>query len=111
MLAFGTDSATLMCVGCDAPPTATLSATARAVGEARIEIRTVASLLSNAEVLEALTRNAAFFIGKGAELGTLEPGKVADLVIVDGDPVSDIAALENVEVVVQAGALVVDRRN
>jgi enamidase len=111
MLAFGTDSATLMCVGCDAPPTATLSATARAVGEARIELRTVASLLSNAQELEALTRNAAIFIGKGTELGTLESGKIADLVIIDGDPLADIAALENVKVVVQAGSLAVDRRD
>jgi imidazolonepropionase-like amidohydrolase len=110
-LAFGTDSATLFCVGCDAPPAATLKATERAIGEARIEIRTVASLLSNAKALEALTRNAAIFLGKDAELGTLEPGKLGDLVIVDGDPLADIGALERVKAVVQAGKLVVDRRN
>ena len=87
-----------------------LSATERAVGEARIEIRTVAKLLSNVQAVEALTRNAAIFLGKGAELGTLEVGKIADLVIVDGDPLADIGALERVKVVVQAGAVVADRR-
>jgi imidazolonepropionase-like amidohydrolase len=109
-IAFGTDSVTLMCVGCDGLPTATLTASERAVGEAMIEVRTIASLLSNAAAVEALTRNAAVFIGKGDDLGTLEAGKVADIVIVDGDPMTDIGALERIKAVIQAGQLVVDRR-
>jgi imidazolonepropionase-like amidohydrolase len=40
----------------------------------------------------------------------LEPGKLADLVIVDGDPLVDIEALANVMVVLQGGRVVVDRR-
>jgi imidazolonepropionase-like amidohydrolase len=110
VLAFGTDSATEMCVGCDAAPTVTPSASERARAEAMIEVRSVASVLSNAAALEALTRNAAIFIGKGDELGTLEPDKIADLVIVDGDPLADIGALEKVKTVVKAGRVVVDRR-
>jgi imidazolonepropionase-like amidohydrolase len=39
-----------------------------------------------AEVLVATTRSAAELLGVGDELGTLEPGKAADLVMVDGDP-------------------------
>ncbi|HEX5107300.1 MAG TPA: amidohydrolase family protein [Vicinamibacterales bacterium] len=109
-VAFGTDSATTDCVGCDSPPAVTLSASQRASAEATIEIRTIASLLSNAAALEALTRNAAVFIGKASELGTLEPGKIADLVIVDGDPLADIGALERVKAVIKEGRVVVDRR-
>jgi len=42
--------------------------------------------MSPAAVLEATTRSAAQLLGVGEERGTIEPGKLADLVIVDGDP-------------------------
>jgi imidazolonepropionase-like amidohydrolase len=57
-----------------------------------------------------ITRRAAVYLGVEGELGTLEPGKIADIVIVDGDPLSDISALGNVEVVVQGGRVIVDNR-
>jgi len=41
-----------------------------------------------------------------SHLGTLESGKIADLLIVDGDPLKDIAAMHNVKVVVQSGRVV-----
>jgi imidazolonepropionase-like amidohydrolase len=62
--------------------------------------------LTPAEVLVAATRNGAFAIGKDVELGTLEPGKLADSIIVDGDPLSDLTALHNVRVVIHAGTAV-----
>ena len=42
--------------------------------------------MSPAAVLEATTRSAAQLLGVDDELGTVEPGKLADLVLVDGDP-------------------------
>ena len=42
--------------------------------------------MSPAAVLEATTRSAAQLLGVDDELGTIEPGKLADLVLVDGDP-------------------------
>ena len=36
-----------------------------------------------------MTRNAAAVIGRTKDLGTLEPGKLGDLVILDGDPLAD----------------------
>jgi imidazolonepropionase-like amidohydrolase len=42
--------------------------------------------MSPAAVLEATTRSAAELLGVGDERGTIEPGKLADLVIVGGDP-------------------------
>jgi len=45
-----------------------------------------------------------------AELGTLEPGKLADLIIVDGDPLKDISVIHNIEVVIKGGKVVVDHR-
>ena len=44
------------------------------------------------------------------ELGVIAPGKIADLTIVDGDPLKLIFNLMNVGVVVQGGKIVVDRR-
>ena len=41
-------------------------------------------------VLEAATRNPAAFFGREAEFGTVEVGKRADLLLVDGNPLEDI---------------------
>jgi len=59
-----------------------------------------------AAVLEATTRSAAQLLGLDDELGTLEPGKLADLVIVTGDPY-DVATLpERIDEVWKAGVRV-----
>jgi imidazolonepropionase-like amidohydrolase len=47
---------------------------------------------------------------KAPNSGRLSPARLADLVIVDGDPLADIDALEHVRIVVKAGRIVVDRR-
>ena len=46
------------------------------------------------EVLTCATKNGAVLLGRSHEIGTIEPGKLADLLIVDGDPVADITVLE-----------------
>lgn len=60
-------------------------------------------------VIRAATRDAAAHMGLSAELGTLEAGKLADLIIVDGDPHSDITVLRNITAVVKGGEVVVSR--
>jgi imidazolonepropionase-like amidohydrolase len=69
------------------------------------------------EAIEAGTRGAAMAIGLEGQLGTIEPGKIADLVIVRGDPTRDIRDIRHVEhvfhggrVAASAGQLVDDRR-
>src|SRR5262249_39236470 len=47
------------------------------------------------ETITCATKNGAEIIGREKDLGTLEPGKMADLLIVDGDPLMDIAGLED----------------
>lgn len=59
------------------------------------------------EAIEAGTRGAAAAIGREHDIGTLETGKLADVVIVRGDPARHIADVRNVEAVVLGGALVV----
>lgn len=75
-----------------------------------LELETLSAVLSSKEILQALTRNAAEFLNLSAELGTLEPGKIADVLIVDGDPLADISKLANVRVVILGGDVVVDNR-
>ena len=51
----------------------------------------------------AATRINAQILGKGNELGTIEPGKLADIIVLRGNPLFDIANLANVEVVIKDG--------
>ena len=74
------------------------------------EARALAEVMTPEQVIAVLTRNAAEFLNLGEEIGTLEAGKRADMVILDGDPLADISRLANVAVVVQAGRIVVDAR-
>ena len=55
------------------------------------------------ETLLASTRVAAEAIGQESAIGTIAPGKEADLVVVDGDPTRDVAALDRVVAVVKGG--------
>ena len=55
------------------------------------------------EALQAATRISAEAIGLGQELGTIEPGKAADLVAFDGDPTEDVSAFSRVVAVFQEG--------
>jgi imidazolonepropionase-like amidohydrolase len=56
-----------------------------------------------AQALRYGTSAAADLLGLGDELGTLEPGKRADLLAVAGDPLQDVAALREVRMVVRCG--------
>jgi imidazolonepropionase-like amidohydrolase len=51
--------------------------------------------LSPSEALESATRVAADALGLADEIGTLEPGKAADILVVDGNPLADIRVLQD----------------
>jgi imidazolonepropionase-like amidohydrolase len=59
--------------------------------------------LTPAEALSAATRGAATFLGREHDLGTVETGKIADLVLLDGSPLENIANTQRVNAVVRAG--------
>jgi imidazolonepropionase-like amidohydrolase len=62
--------------------------------------------MTPAQVLAATTSSAAELLGVAGELGTLEPGKRADVVVVDGDPFELATVGERIAAVVQDGRLV-----
>jgi imidazolonepropionase-like amidohydrolase len=66
--------------------------------------------MSPPAVLLAATINGATALRKTDTLGTVETGKIADLVIVNGAPWRDIQDLRSTMVVIQAGHIVLDRR-
>jgi imidazolonepropionase-like amidohydrolase len=59
--------------------------------------------LTPMQALQTATLNPAKFMGRQAELGTVEKGKVADLVLLDANPLDDIANTRRIRAVVLAG--------
>jgi len=74
------------------------------------ELRALTLMFSAQDIIKLMGPNTAAFIEKSQDLGTLENGKLADIVLVDGDPLDLIYNLLNVKVVVKGGTVVVDRR-
>jgi imidazolonepropionase-like amidohydrolase len=75
-----------------------------------VEIEQLATRLSPEEVIATLTRNAAAYLNRDAELGTLELGKLGDIVLIRGDPLANAMDLAKVAVVIQGGRVVADHR-
>ena len=65
----------------------------------------VESGLTPLEALQTATLNPAEFVGKAASMGTIEPGKTADLVLLDSNPLENIGNTQDIDAVVQGGRL------
>jgi imidazolonepropionase-like amidohydrolase len=62
--------------------------------------------LTNLEAIRAATVSAADLLGWSEDVGTLEVGKFADLIAVQGDPLADVAVLQHVRFVMKGGSVV-----
>jgi len=71
------------------------------------EIRWMAEAgMTPMQIMVAATRNAARVCGLGSQLGTLEAGKAADVLVVNGNPLSDLEALTAVRLVIHRGVVI-----
>ena len=64
--------------------------------------------MKNDEAIRAVTQRAAEMLRLAGSIGTIEPGKIADILIVSGNPLENIADLRNVKAVIQNGKVVVE---
>ncbi len=71
------------------------------------ELRPLHLVFSHEDLIPIMTKNAAIASGRGADRGTLEAGKLADIVILGSDPLRDEDALLDVDVVITGGRVVV----
>jgi imidazolonepropionase-like amidohydrolase len=59
--------------------------------------------LTPMQAIQSATTNAADLLGWADRVGSIEPGKFADLIAVQGDPTSDVTLLEHVKFVMKGG--------
>jgi len=74
------------------------------------ELKPLRLVFSAQDIITIMTRHSAASIGRLHELGTLEPGKFADIVLIDGNPLENTADLLNISVVIKNGEVVADHR-
>ncbi len=61
--------------------------------------------LKTADIIKAATINAARMIGREKDYGTVEEGKIADLLILDANPLDDIGAIKRIHRVIKSGTV------
>ena len=68
-------------------------------------VREVELGMTPMQAIQSATSRAAELLGKPGELGVLAPGAYADLIAVTGDPLADVAVLQNVRFVMKDGVV------
>jgi len=74
------------------------------------ELKSYSIVFSMPDIFKLMGPNTAAYIGMSDQLGTLEPGKLADIILLDGNPLEGIHNMLNKRVVLKGGAIVVDKR-
>ena len=74
------------------------------------ELRALNLMFSPQDIIKLMGPNTAAFIEESNDLGTLQPGKLADIVILAGNPLEGYWNLLNARVVIKGGDIVVDKR-
>ena len=59
--------------------------------------------MTPAQAIRSATTSAADLLGMQNDVGSISPGKYADLVAVKGDPLSDVSVLEQIDFVMKGG--------
>jgi len=74
------------------------------------ELKSFNLMFSMKDMVKIMGPNTAAYIQMGDQLGTLEPGKLADVVLLDGDPLEGYWNWLKAKVVIKGGKVVVDKR-
>ena len=74
------------------------------------ELKLLNIMFSMQDLIKMMGPNTASYVGMGDQLGTLEPGKLADIILLDGDPLEGYWNWLKTKVVVKGGVMVVDKR-
>jgi imidazolonepropionase-like amidohydrolase len=74
------------------------------------ELKSLNLMFSMQDIIKLMGPNTASYIQMGDQLGTLEPGKLADLILLDGNPLDGYWNMLNTKVVLKGGVIVVDKR-
>ena len=74
------------------------------------ELKSYSVMFSMADIHRIIGPNAARYVGMADQIGTLEAGKLADIILLDGDPTLNIYEMLKTKVVLKEGRVVIDKR-
>jgi imidazolonepropionase-like amidohydrolase len=75
------------------------------------ELKSYSVMFSMADIHRIIGPNAARYVGMADQIGTLEPGKLADIILLDGNPTLNIYEMLKTKVVLKEGKVVIDKRS
>ncbi|MEQ1580751.1 MAG: amidohydrolase family protein [Steroidobacteraceae bacterium] len=74
------------------------------------ELKSFSITFSQADIFKIMGPNSAAYVGMADKIGTLEAGKLADIILIDGDPRLNIYEMLKTKVVLKEGKVLVDKR-
>jgi imidazolonepropionase-like amidohydrolase len=74
------------------------------------ELKTLNLMFSMQDIIKVMGPNSASYIQMSDQLGTLEPGKLADIILLDGNPLDGYWNMLNTKLVLKSGVIVIDKR-